>query len=102
MEVLIDDVRDGIGWDLVARNAKTAEAVLIKFEGLISLLGMDHDLGIGKTGHDVMKWAISCGKLPKQVCIVSGNAVGYDNMKHTLLDNGYVKEQDSNVYVKKE
>lgn len=89
MILLIDDAKDG-GWaDIIARNGEVGLVLLERLSGFITQLYIDHDLGLGMNGHDVVKRALVKGYLPPSVQIVSFNPVGRDAIKHTLLDAGY-------------
>lgn len=90
MWLLIDDVRDSLGCDVVARNSIGAKAVLEKcsFEGLC----LDHDLGHDQTGYDVLVWALEQGHVPPIVELVTSNPVGRERMGAALVAAGWVKK----------
>ncbi len=89
MELLIDDVRD-LGCDLIARNYGAGVSVLLNIS--IDFLYLDHDLGPGKTGYDVLNFIFQddIRIFPKVIFLVTMNPVGRDNMKRALEANGYV------------
>ena len=87
MHLLIDDVKEG-GWaDIIARNGRAGKVVLEQLSGFISCLHIDHDLGKGISGYEVVEWALANGYLPSKVQIVSFNPKGRENIKSILLDN---------------
>jgi hypothetical protein len=89
MELLIDDVRD-LGCDLIARNYGAGVKVLLNMP--IDFLYLDHDLGPGKTGYDVLNFIFrpDIRIFPKVIFLVTMNPVGRDNMKRALEANGYI------------
>jgi len=88
MWLLIDDTRD-LGCSVIARNAEAAKIILEgcgrSFEGTC----IDHDLGDGESGYDVLKWGLHAGNLPNHVQIVSQNPIGVQNMGAVLKEYGY-------------
>jgi len=98
MNLLIDDAKEG-GWaDIVARNGRAGKLVLEQLSGFISCLHIDHDLGKGISGYEVVEWALANGYLPNEVRIVSFNPGGRKAIKNILLDNDY-KERDNSWFV---
>jgi len=87
MTLLIDDQRD-LDADLIARNYNAGLLVLEWFT--IDYLKLDHDLGPGKTGYDIVlkleEWH-SRGEdheLPTTVELVTDNPVGMHKMAAAL------------------
>jgi hypothetical protein len=97
MWLLIDDVRD-LNVDIIARNAIVGKRCLVHFVGEIEHLCIDHDLGDGESGHDLIKWAVQTGALPPHVQIVSSNPVGRMNITKVLEDDGYTSKDHINYY----
>ena len=94
MWLIVDDERT-LGCDVIARNAHAARAVLgglgYAFEGLC----LDHDLGPGESGYDVLMWAIEADVLPPKVQLVTMNPVGRKNMMQALIAAGYKPDADA-------
>ena len=88
MWILIDDVRI-FGVDIIARNGKAGLYILHSLSGLIDGAIIDHDLGDGINGHDVIKRALQDNCLPKRVQLCSMNPVGLKAMADTLRAAGY-------------
>lgn len=93
LTVLIDDERNLVA-DVVIRNGNTALELypVIVDRHDIDLLMLDHDLGLGPDGYDVLKYVLSLPPLarPRRVQLVTANPCGRDRMKGLLLDAGYV------------
>ena len=56
MKIYLDDTRDcpySAGW-VIARSAD--ECIELLETGFVDELSLDHDLGEGKSGYDVIKW----------------------------------------------
>ena len=93
MNLLIDDIKNLAGWDVIARNAAVGKMILQAFSASITHLGIDHDLGGRCSGYDILKWALDNNCLPPVVEIVSMNPVGAKNMKMFLLhDANYLEK----------
>lgn len=85
MNLFVDDIRNPPNSDwLIARSYD--EAITILDTGLISAISLDHDLGEGKTGYDVICWIekkIRTNEwvyLP-EIYIHTSNPVGRQNMQ---------------------
>jgi len=93
IKLYVDDERTPPdGW-ILAKNYKEAIDILIKEEGNIYALSLDHDLGgIGtneKNGNDIAQWlekqVYTKGyKAPRHLHSHSMNPVGKRNIKNTL------------------
>lgn len=94
MWLLIDDMRDSMGCDAVARTANGARKLLkeCKWDGLC----LDHDLGGSETGYDILMWAIENFCVPPLVQLVTSNPVGRDRMGAALVEAGWVKKSPIN------
>lgn len=99
MWLLIDDIRDGYGCDVIARTPEGALACLdMRFWDAAIF---DHDLGDARmSGYDVMKEALNRHTLPHQIQLVTSNPVGRDNMIALLKANGYVLHVDKVSWIK--
>jgi len=85
--LLIDDIRDQYD---VEHTARTADEGMLALKTLpVTHLLIDHDLGEGKSGYDVINWAIENDVLPPRVFIVSANPVGRNNIGRALESVGY-------------
>lgn len=99
MWLLIDDMRDGYGCDVIARTPEAAQACLDMKMWDAAIF--DHDLGDAhKSGYDVMKEALNRHTLPRQIQLVTSNPVGRDNMIALLKANGYVLYTDNVSWIK--
>lgn len=98
MWLIVDDERTH-GGEVIARNAGAARILLdgvgYAFEGVC----LDHDLGPGDSGYDVLVWAIEAGTLPPKVQIVSLNPAGRRRMEHALQQAAY-KRNVHGIWVK--
>ncbi len=88
MKLLIDDMRN-IEADVIARTAEAAKVVLSAYDWDEVIL--DHDLGEGDNGYDLLKSMMKAQIFPKRISLVSSNPVGRQNQKNVLVDNGYVE-----------
>lgn len=91
MNLLIDDAKEGLQFDLVARNADAGLMILSNLLSAITELYIDFDLGQNSriNGNEVIKIALEWNCLPDKVTIVSLNPPGREQIKATLLDNGF-------------
>lgn len=99
MWIAIDDNRDW-GCDIVARNAEGGTLILSVLKNLSAFEGLclDHDLGPGKSGYDVLKWGLENDLIPKHVQLVTMNPVGRNNMALLLEEYGYESTDRTNFY----
>jgi len=96
--LLIDDMRDSMGCDIVARNAKAAKELLFCLHGKLECVIFDHDLGEEESGFDVLKWALKNDMVPDQIQLVTSNPVGRQNMENILRDHGYTSN-DGRIFI---
>jgi len=98
MILLIDDSRDGLGYDIVARNSEAGLLVLGACQGNIEELYIDFDLGYNSknNGLFVITRALRLGILPDKVIIVSSLPQGRKMIQDCLIKNGF--EQTKNSY----
>lgn len=94
MWLLIDDCRD-LG-NLIARDGEIGLTILRLLKGEIFGVILDHDLGHGICGYEVLVKALEEDILPKHVQIVTSNPVGRTAMKQTLEANGYICRDNVN------
>jgi len=100
ISLLVDDVRDLRVTDLIARTYKGAVQVLTALS--VNVLYLDHDLGPGKTGYDLLNFIFD-PKIrikPKQIILVTMNPVGRQNMIRAILNNGY-EHMGQQIYERK-
>jgi hypothetical protein len=88
--LLIDDVRNLPGMDIICRNYSSGLGVCYYFHD-IDKLYIDHDLGEEKNGYQLIVELLDNGYCPKKVQIVSSNPVGVKNISEALIDAGYTK-----------
>lgn len=87
--LLVDDVRDSMGCDIVARNAEAAKELIFCLRGKLDCIIFDHDLGEGENGFNVLKWALENNLCPNKIQLVTNNPVGRQNMENILRDYDY-------------
>lgn len=87
LELLIDDCRN-LGTEAIARTPAAARYLLSL--RIWRRVYLDHDLGEGETGYDVLTWALERGLMPERVQLVTSNPVGRQNMRAALENAGYV------------
>jgi len=98
MILLIDDAKEGISYDIIARNGEAGLLVLGTCEGNIEELYIDFDLGLHSTmnGAQVITDAIENDiELPSKITVVSTLPKGIEILKTVLLLNGYELIKDS-------
>ena len=86
-EILIDDIRNVEGVDIIFRTAESARNFLIEkeFKDQISVLYMDHDLGDDEdNGYKILSSILEKNIKPKKVTLVTANPVGRKNMCSVL------------------
>ena len=91
-EILIDDIRNVEGVDIIFRTAESARNFLIEndFKDEISVLYMDHDLGdLKDNGYKILSSILEKNIRPKKVTLVTSNPVGRDNMCSILSFYNY-------------
>ena len=96
IKVLIDDMRELDGMNLVIRNYQsylnTKETLLNNdFE-----LYLDHDLGEEKSGYDVIKDLFESGIFPESIFVITMNPVGRKNIYDVLEYYHYRKSKNGN------
>ena len=98
MILLIDDSKDGISYDIVARTGEAGLLVLGTCEGNIEELYIDFDLGLRSTmnGAQVIEDAIGNDiELPAKITICSTLSKGIEILTAVLILNGYELIKDS-------
>lgn len=88
--LLIDDVRN-MQTDVTARSAEVAKVVMNSPHLKFDVVYLDHDLGPGDNGLDVLRWMFKNKIRPSKVVLVTMNPVGRRNLECELSDNGYTK-----------
>jgi hypothetical protein len=91
MILLVDDMRDIKGADIIVRNFEAAKMLLQNMD--FDQLWLDHDLGeTEENGYTLLKWCFYYHYFPaKTIQLVTANPVGYVNMENLLLSHGYEK-----------
>lgn len=94
LSLLIDDMRN-IDVDVIARNGEAGLKLL--GYNIWSALYIDHDLGDGINGYQVITRMLENEKivLPTYVMIVSSNPVGRENIGRALEYSGYTRKTPS-------
>jgi hypothetical protein len=90
MRVWLDDLRIPDNSWIWVKNVPDAQAVLEFHVERIAVLSLDHDLGEDTpTGYDLTKWMAEFNVWPRgEIRIHSGNPVGVENMRSTILRYG--------------
>jgi len=96
MYLLIDDERD-LNCNIICRDGWTGLTVLRAIHEQVTVLCMDHDLGEGINGYQVIVKAIKENILPKEVQIVSANIIGAKRIKEVLIDAGYTADLSGKI-----
>jgi hypothetical protein len=103
MKILVDDMRElsFLGISPSATVYRTGEEFLENVpEKEIITLFLDHDLGTGISGYNVITELVEVkGVKPYSVIIVSSNPVGKENIGRCLTANGY-RKVDHNLYMR--
>lgn len=90
MKLLVDDIRNIDGIDIICRSAEIA-MIQIHNWGDVSDLYLDNDLGEGKLeGYDFIKklYRIN-GRLPQRIVLVSSNPIARERIRKFLIDLNY-------------
>jgi hypothetical protein len=87
MKLWIDDARQEPPDWRRARDARQAQAYLSAYP--IEEVSLDHDMGRGMNGLDLVRWMIDRKLVPGRVTIHSINPVGAARMATELADAGY-------------
>ncbi len=98
-DVYLDDIRDAPTYTFSGTCCEvpcTEWVTVRKIEymkellqaGLVNNADLDHDMGIGETGYDLVLWMEQTGNFPKgKVTVHSANFVGKDAMLMVLARN---------------
>ena len=88
MKLFVDDIRNALdkNWTVV-RTYKTA--IMLLETGIVKELSLDHDLGNGKTGYDVICWLEKQVKtndfIPPEIIIChSSNPIGKTRIEQAI------------------
>lgn len=96
--ILVDDVRDLSGMDIICRTGEAGYEVLGHYLPTKVHLYIDHDLGIGMTGYQLIRKLLEMEKCPHRIQIVSSNPVGVANIGAALTNAGYSKALNGRDY----
>lgn len=98
----IDDVKTPDFYvDLICRNGLLALSLLYYLK--VSDLYIDHDLGEGINGAEILKELFIAkhkDDLPETIFIISNNPVGRDNMRNIILDTDLYFEDNAWKFIK--
>lgn len=89
INVYLDDLRCCPDGFVIARNVDEAKRYLKEYD--VSVLSLDHDLGVDEkgyllpSGYDLVKYICEEGVKVQKIYIHTDNAVGRENMYETLL-----------------
>jgi hypothetical protein len=103
MKVLIDDIREVPGMDLVFRTWGESY-YFIQTEPIIEELVLDNDLGediSARDGYSLLQFMLMLGVLPKQVYLITANPVAEAKMRDLLVSTGYTKSLSGKRFVLK-
>lgn len=99
--LLIDDIRDLDGMDVISRTGVVGMRLLE--ECVVTHLYLDNDLGedVPREGIDILKWARDNDYVPPNVYIVSANPIARKRMEDVLhYDLKYVYNRQTNWWRK--
>lgn len=92
LHILMDDIRDLNGMDIIIRTPHAALQYVANNDTTGHFLYMDNDLS-GEPGeiegHDILARVLLLGQRPKKVILVTSNPVAAQWMRNALLDVGY-------------
>ena len=95
--ILIDDVRNLHGMDIIIRTPEAAVEFLNTFDTSNNIVYFDNDLSLeGLEGYQILRRLLELGQRPKKVVLVTSNPVAKQHMRNDLLDLGY-KENPNRV-----
>ncbi|ECP6930394.1 hypothetical protein FUV06_17135 [Salmonella enterica] len=95
--ILIDDVRNLHGMDIIIRTPEAAVEFLNKTDTTGHFVYMDNDLAVdGMEGYQILRLLLEFGQRPKKVVLVTSNPGAKQTMRNDLLDLGY-KENPNRV-----
>ena len=95
LSVLIDDIRDLPGMDVIIRDPEIAvelftQLYLLAYDTKQALhLYLDNDMGKPTEGIHILQEIISNDTLPDRVTLVTSNPVARERMKSSLAHEGY-------------
>lgn len=99
MHLLIDDVRDLPGMDIICRTAVAGIKAVKQLSP--THLYIDHDLGTDSiNGYQVIMQLLEAKKCPIHVQVVSSNPVGVKNISAALIDAGFLVALDGRNFKK--
>ena len=107
INIYLDDLRPAPKGFVLVKTVKECQILMMNNKGKINILSLDHDLGKGKTGYDLVKWLVFYnGKegygenlFPNKIYLHTANPVGRENM-YRLLEHykpDYVKIYNSPI-----
>lgn len=95
--ILIDDVRNLNGMDIIIRTPEAAVEFLNKTDTTGHFVYMDNDLAVdGMEGYQILRLLLEFGQRPKKVVLVTSNPAAKQTMRNDLLDLGY-KENPNRI-----
>ncbi|WGG14251.1 hypothetical protein [Salmonella phage phC17] len=95
--ILIDDVRNLHGMDIIIRTPEAAIEFLKGTDTTGHFVYCDNDLAAdGMEGYQILRLLLEFGQRPKKVVLVTSNPVAKQHMRNDLLDLGY-KENPNRV-----
>jgi len=86
MHLLIDDKRH-YSVDMIARTARDGKRALR--ENAVTVLYVDHDLGDGESGYEVLDWARRYNLLPPNIVLLANSARDRQWMMQLLANSGF-------------
>ena len=95
--ILIDDVRNLHGMDIIIRTPEAAIEFLKGTDTTGHFVYCDNDLAVdGMEGYQILRLLLEFGQRPKKVVLVTSNPVAKQTMRNDLLDFGY-KENPNRI-----
>lgn len=95
--ILIDDVRNLNGMDIIIRTPEAAVEFLNNTDTTGHFVYTDNDLAVdGMEGYQILRLLLEFGQRPKKVVLVTSNPVAKQTMRNDLLDLGY-KENPNRI-----
>jgi hypothetical protein len=109
INIYLDDLRPAPDGFILVKSVKKCQRLIKDNKGNINILSLDHDLGEGKTGYDLVKWlcfyngrdGYEENLFPNKIFLHTANPVGRINM-YRLLEHykpDYVKIYNSPMVI---
>jgi hypothetical protein len=93
--------REAVRADAVVKEIMAETQMWLLIDDERNLGCLDHDLGYGESGYDILMWALGEGVVPPRVELVTSNPGGRDRMGAALEGAGYIRKSPT-VFIRPE